>query len=139
MQREMVRMLNEQLLDRGIRDPSVLRAMANVPRHRFVPDDLSDQAYADRALPIPCGQTISQPYIVGLMTQALALRGTEKVLEIGTGSGYQAAILSRLARSVITLERHPELSNAARQLLGELGCDNVSFVIADGTRGWPAE
>lgn len=110
--------------------------MAEVPRERFVPDHLVDMAHEDRALPIGSGQTISQPYIVALTAEALALAPTDRVLEIGTGSGYAAAVLSRLAGSVVTVERLPELAAAAARRLAALGYDNVEVVCADGTRGW---
>src|SRR5689334_18900576 len=113
-------MIKDQLRRRGIRDPRVLAAMAKVPRELFVPEDEKADAYADRALSLDCGQTISQPYIVALMTEALELTGSESVLEIGTGSGYQAAILCELARSVISLERHAELSATAQAVLNSL-------------------
>ncbi|HWB13013.1 MAG TPA: protein-L-isoaspartate(D-aspartate) O-methyltransferase [Pirellulales bacterium] len=131
-------MIRDQLRRRGIRDRRVLEAMETVPREAFVLPELVDQAYADRALPIECGQTISQPYIVALMTEALDLRGKERVLEVGTGSGYQTAILSRLAGHVISLERHAELVEGARAVLERLGCQNVELVLADGSAGWPA-
>ena len=131
------RMVHRQLERRDIRDQRVLSAMARMPRHRFVPPGIVSQAYADRALAIDCGQTISQPYIVALMTQALKLSGNETVLEIGTGSGYQTAILAELAHEVISLERHAELSNQAGQLLTELGYRNITLSISDGTLGWP--
>ena len=131
-------MLQRHLRDRGICDDRVLAAMARVPRERFVDPAHRDEAYADRALKIACGQTISQPYIVGLMTEALALSGNERVLEIGTGSGYQAAILGELAREVVSVERHEVLSARAGKLLGELGYSNVTLVVGDGTLGWPA-
>ena len=137
MRRDMVRMLNEQLLDRGITDPCVLRAIANVPRERFVLASMSREAYSDRALPIECGQSISQPHMVGLMTQGLALTATAKVLEVGTGSGYYTAIL--LAKHVITIERHADLSRRAEQSLTESGYTNVTFIAGDGTQGWAAE
>jgi protein-L-isoaspartate(D-aspartate) O-methyltransferase len=130
-------MLDRQLRARGIIDQRVLAAMAKVPRERFVAEWLRDEAYADRALAIDCSQTISQPYIVGLMTQALDLSGWETVLEVGTGSGYQAAILAELAREVITIERHPQLAEQARGVLSELGYQNVTVVVGDGTLGWP--
>jgi protein-L-isoaspartate(D-aspartate) O-methyltransferase len=131
-------MLRTQLRHRGIVDRRVLDAMAKVPRERFVlPTDI-DQAYADRALGIDCGQTISQPYIVALMTEALELTGSERVLEIGTGSGYQAAILAELAREVVTVERHAALSAQAAARLTDLGYANVSLAVGDGTLGWPA-
>jgi len=129
-------MLRKQLRRRGIQDERVLAAMAKVPRERFVPAEMRHEAYADRALGIDCGQTISQPYIVGLMTQALELTGQEKVLEVGTGSGYQAAILAELAREVVTIERHARLSQQAQAVLGELGYTNITFVVGDGTLGW---
>ncbi|MGA2031352.1 MAG: protein-L-isoaspartate(D-aspartate) O-methyltransferase [Thermoguttaceae bacterium] len=131
------RMLRRQLRQRGIGDRRVLAAMAKVPRERFLDQSLRREAYADRALAIQCGQTISQPYIVGLMTQALQLQGEERVLEIGTGSGYQAAILAELAREVISIERHPELSRQAGAILAELGYQNVRLIVGDGTLGWP--
>jgi protein-L-isoaspartate(D-aspartate) O-methyltransferase len=131
------RMIHSQLLQRGISDQRVLDAMDRVPRERFVEPEDEDAAYADRALAIECGQTISQPYIVALMTQSLRLSGPERVLEVGTGSGYQAAVLAELAREVITIERHGELSRRAACLLGELGYRNIRFVVGDGSLGWP--
>src|SRR5215212_4381441 len=125
--------IHEQLVARGIRDPRVLDAMARVPRERFVPDSMRAQAYADRALPLPCSQSISQPYIVALMTEALALDGTERVLEIGTGSGYQTAILATLAREVITVERWPDLAASARAALAALEFANVTVIVGDGS------
>jgi protein-L-isoaspartate(D-aspartate) O-methyltransferase len=130
--------IDEQLLARGIRDARVLDAMARVPRDAFVPDVSRAQAYADRALPLPCGQSISQPFMVALMTEALALDGSERVLEIGTGSGYQTAILASLAREVITIERWPDLADAAQLTLTRLGYTNVKIIVADGTLGLPA-
>jgi len=129
--------IDEQLAARGIRDPRVLDAMRRVPRHAFVPDDSQALAYTDRALPIGNGQTISQPYIVAAMTQALMLTGSEHVLEIGTGSGYQAAILGELARDVVTIERRPELARLATTTLAALGYTNVEVVVGDGTVGYP--
>ncbi len=129
-------MLRKQLRNRGIDDPQVLAAMAKVPRQRFVSQEMRAQAYADRALAIDCCQTISQPYIVGLMTQALELSGQETVLEIGTGSGYQTAILAELAREVVSVERHAELSEQAGAVLDALGYRNVTLVAGDGTLGW---
>src|SRR5438132_2657488 len=117
--------LIRQLRERGIRDERVLAAMEAVPRDKFVPAESRHTAFEDHALPIAAGQTISQPYMVALMTQELALDGAESVLEIGTGSGYQAAILARLCRHVVTLERIAELSQSARQVLESLGCTNV--------------
>lgn len=130
-------MVNEQLRARGVRDERVLEAILNVPRERFVPPDCRLQAYEDRALPIGLGQTISQPYMVGAMTAVLRLESTHRVLEIGTGSGYQTAILSRLAREVYTIERLPELADRARTVLDEVGCQNVFYRVGDGTLGWP--
>ena len=130
------RMVAEQLVARGIRDPRVLEAMRRVPRHLFVPPEAAGLAYADRALSIAHGQTISQPYMVAVMTEALALRGDERVLEIGTGSGYQAAILAELAREVITIERREELASAAEALLGECGYTKVRVLVGDGTEGF---
>ncbi|MBI4125066.1 MAG: protein-L-isoaspartate(D-aspartate) O-methyltransferase [Deltaproteobacteria bacterium] len=129
-------MITEQLMPGGVKDPRVLEAMGRIPRHRFVQKGLEDQAYLDRPLTIGQGQTISQPLIVGMMTQALALTGNEKVLEIGTGSGYQAAILAELAREVYTVERLSTLSIAARRVLYRLGYHNIEFKIGDGTLGW---
>ena len=131
-------MLRQHLKGRGISDPRVLDAMARIPREQFIDASLRAEAYADRALGIACGQTISQPYIVALMTQALALRSEERVLEIGTGSGYQTAILAELARDVVSIERHEALSQQAARRLAELGYDRVKLVVADGTLGWPA-
>lgn len=132
-------MIDEQLLGRGIHDPRVLEAMNRVPRERFLPAEESPFAYADQALPIACEQTISQPYIVALMTEALELTGSERVLEIGTGSGYQAAVLAELAQSVLSIERHPQLARSARETLAALGYPNVRVQEGDGTQGWPAE
>jgi protein-L-isoaspartate(D-aspartate) O-methyltransferase len=131
-------MVAEQLAERGIRDSRVLSAMERVPRERFVADGQEDQAYADRALSIDCGQTISQPYIVALMSEALELMGAEKVLEIGTGSGYQTAVLAELAAQVVTIERHRDLSQRAQEVLMELGYHNVRFIVGDGSAGWPS-
>ena len=131
------RMEQEQIRARGVRDERVLSAMEEVPRHLFVPPGLRDAAYDDGPLPIGDGQTISQPFIVAEMTQALRLSGTEKVLEIGTGSGYQTAILSRLCREVVTVERIATLSLAARSRLERQGVANVTFVVGDGSLGCP--
>jgi protein-L-isoaspartate(D-aspartate) O-methyltransferase len=128
-------MVAEQLEARGISDRRVLDAMLRVPRHAFVPASAQTLSYADRALPIGEGQTISQPYMVALMTEALRLTGTERVLEIGTGSGYQAAVLAELATDVITIERRPELADVAQRTLEALGYRNVHVVVADGTVG----
>jgi protein-L-isoaspartate(D-aspartate) O-methyltransferase len=126
-----------QIAGRGVRDCRVLAAMAAVPRHRFVPPTLADAAYDDAPLPVGCGQTISQPYMVAVMTAALALGRHDRVLEIGTGSGYQAAILARLAARVFTIERLPALTDGARCRLRALGCANVECRTGDGTLGWP--
>ena len=131
-------MVAEQLRRRGIESPRVLEAMGRVPRERFVPSDLQSQAYSDRALPIDCRQTISQPYIVGLMSEALQLTGVERVLEIGTGSGYQTAVLAELAREVVSIERHERLARQAAERLGELGYENLQLELGDGSEGWPA-
>ena len=133
------RMLQNQLIRRGIRDPRVLAAMRKVPRHRFVEEALKDQAYGDYPLPIGEQQTISQPYIVASMTEALELKGPEKVLEIGTGSGYQSAILAELAEKVFSIERYPSLALRARRILEELRYFNVQIRVGDGTLGWPEE
>jgi len=132
-------MLEDHLRGRGITDPDVLRVMAEVPRERFVPSEHRHRAYADGPLPIGEGQTISQPYIVALMTQLLWANRDCEVLEVGTGSGYQTAVLARLAKRVSTIERFPELSAAARDILGELGIDNVEFRVGDGSCGWPED
>jgi protein-L-isoaspartate(D-aspartate) O-methyltransferase len=130
-------MVREQLYARNIRDDRVLDAMRKVARHKFVPEDLILSAYEDNPLPILSGQTISQPYIVGFMTQALDLRGGERVLEIGTGSGYQAAILAELAFEVYTIEILPELAAKAEKTLNELGYQNIRKRCGDGYLGWP--
>lgn len=129
-------MVEEQLHRRGIHDPRVLRIMAAVPRHLFVDPTFVGRAYSDHALPIGQDQTISQPYMVALMTQALGLEGDEKVLEIGTGSGYQTAMLAELADRVFTIERIPEIGIAARERLTAMGYSNVIYRIGDGTVGW---
>jgi len=133
------RMVDRQLRGRGIADERVLAAMRRVPRHAFVPEDLVGEAYADHPLSIGEGQTISQPFIVALMTEALALTGEEKVLEIGTGSGYQTAILAELARRVFTVERSTCLSRAAEERLRRLGYAAIAFRVGDGTLGIPDE
>jgi protein-L-isoaspartate(D-aspartate) O-methyltransferase len=122
---------------RGIVDARVLRALDQVPRENFVTPDYAEEAYADQALPIACGQTISQPYVVAYMTEQLALDQRHRVLEIGTGSGYQAAVLSRLAREVVTVERYRTLAETARTRLATLGYDNVTVVVGDGFKGHP--
>lgn len=131
--------LYPQLVQAGISDPRVLEVMASIPREAFIEPHLHGEAYTDRALPIACGQTISQPVVVGLMTQALALTGVEKVLEIGTGSGYQAAILSRLCRRLYTLERHRDLHTAATALFQSLRLRNITTLLGDGWKGWPEQ
>lgn len=131
-----VRMVTEQIRGRGLRDPRLLAAFESVPRHLFVPEEHRHLAYADGPLPIGHGQTISQPYIVALMTHLLELNGDERVLEVGTGSGYQAAILSRLAGKVHTVEIVPELAKNAEKVLCETGCANVHVHLADGSLGW---
>ena len=130
-------MVQEQLIPRGISDERVLEAMRTVPRHCFVDDALQSRAYGDFPLPISSGQTISQPYIVASMTQALGLSGNERVLEIGTGSGYQAAVLSRLCEQVFTVERINVLLAGARRIFDELKYFNVMAKLDDGTLGWP--
>jgi len=132
-------MVRTQLIPRGIRDPKVLAAMRKVPRHLFVEEALRSQAYGDFPLPIGEQQTISQPYIVAFMTEALELEGTEKVLEIGTGCGYQAAILAEIVPQVYSIERLPELAAKARRTLAALRYFNVKIKVGDGTLGWPEE
>ena len=132
-------MVERQIERRGVRDRAVLSAMRTVPRHLFVPEDLRSQAYGDFPLPIGHGQTISQPYIVALMSEALELGGDEKVLEIGTGSGYQAAILSELAARVFSIEIVAPLAERASLLLAEMGYGNVETRTGDGYAGWPEE
>lgn len=131
------RMVNEQLVERHIRDQRVLDAMGSIPRHVFIPPEHRHLAYSDGPLPIGLGQTISQPYIVALMSQLLHLQGEERVLEIGTGSGYQAAVLAYLAREVHTIERHPELASQAGRVLAHLNIHNVHVHCGDGSLGWP--
>jgi protein-L-isoaspartate(D-aspartate) O-methyltransferase len=125
------------LRQRGISDKAVLRAMDEVPREHFVEAANADSAYADQAMPIACGQTISQPYVVAYMTEQLDVRANHRVLEVGTGSGYQAAVLSRLAREVVSLERYRTLANSARARLKTLGYDNVEVLLGDGLGGEP--
>ena len=122
---------------RGISDQAVLRAMEEVPREKFVAPDFTQIAYADQALPIACGQTISQPFVVAYMTEQLEVGSENRVLEIGTGSGYQAAVLARLAREVVTIERYRTLADSARERLKALGCDNVTIRLGDGMAGAP--
>ncbi len=131
------RMVKTQIKMRGVKDPRVLQAMLKVPRHLFVPEEYRNHAYNDYPLPIGYGQTISQPYIVAAMTELLDLKGDEKVLEIGTGSGYQTALLAELAGEVYTVERIPQLLERAKQVLSSLGYTNIYFKLADGTLGWP--
>lgn len=133
---ERQRMVEEQFLSRDITDKRVLDAMRKVPRQIFVPEEHRHLAYSDCPLPIGQNQTISQPYIVALMTQMLALKGQESVLEIGTGSGYQAAVLSLVAREVYTVERHENLAKRALKSINELDIKNITLQVGDGTRGW---
>jgi len=137
--RERGRMVDEQVAGRGVSDPRVLAAMRRVPRHLFVDEALRDRAYGDHPLPIGEGQTISQPFIVARMTELLRLTGQEKVLEVGTGCGYQAAVLAELAARVCTIERIPRLAARARDTLEALGHRNVWVRTANGTLGWPDE
>jgi protein-L-isoaspartate(D-aspartate) O-methyltransferase len=134
---ERERMVREQIAARDVRDRRVLAVMAEIPRHEFVPTEQRALAYRDHPLPIGGGQTISQPYVVALMSELLDLGGDERVLEIGTGSGYQAAVLSRLAKAVYTIEIDAELAAAAATLLARLGYDNVQVKAGDGFFGWP--
>jgi protein-L-isoaspartate(D-aspartate) O-methyltransferase len=129
-------MVDRQLVARGIQDPDVLRAMSEVPREAFVPEHLQHLAYADSPLPIGEEQTISQPYVVALMTEAMEVSDEDRVLEIGTGSGYAAAVLGRIASEVYTVERHASLARTARRRFEELGYDNVHVRHGDGTLGW---
>jgi len=131
------RMVRDQIEARGIKDKRLLNVMRKIPRHLFVDEALREQAYNDYPLPIGEGQTISQPYIVALMTEALELKGQEKVLEIGTGCGYQTAILAELAQSVFTIERVPTLMQRAKAILDSLGYFNVAYKTGNGTLGWP--
>ena len=130
------RMVQEQLVSRGIRDSRVLAAMAKVRRHLFVAEELRDQAYDDHPVPIGEGQTVSQPYIVALMVEALGLNGEERVLEVGTGSGYEAAVLAELCAQVFSIELVEDLAARARIVLASLGYRNVSIQVGDGTLGW---
>lgn len=133
------RMVDEQIIPRGIKDPAVLAAMRRVPRHRFVPAMYSAFAYMDGPLPIGQGQSISQPSLVAMMTEALALKKTDKVLEVGTGSGYQAAVLAELADKVLTVEILEPLARQAERTLTELGYSNVRVRVGDGYQGWPEQ
>ncbi len=137
--KQRLKMVESQIRARGIRDPRVLKAMETVPRHLFVNEALRDQAYNDNPLPIDGGQTISQPYIVALMTEAMELKGTEKVLEIGTGSGYQTAVLAELAEHVFSIDRIALLASGARRLIESLNYFNVAIRVGDGTYGWREE
>ncbi|NPV59181.1 MAG: protein-L-isoaspartate(D-aspartate) O-methyltransferase [Actinobacteria bacterium] len=132
-------MVRQQIAARGVDDPRVLEAMSKVPRHLFVPAHLADRAYDDSPLPIGEGQTISQPYMVAWMTELLRLEKDSRVLEIGTGSGYQAAVLCELAREVFTIEKIPELAREAERRLSSLGYRNFRVRVGDGTLGWPEE
>jgi protein-L-isoaspartate(D-aspartate) O-methyltransferase len=132
-------MVKSQIEARGIVDQRVLKAMQAIPRELFVPDNMKASAYDDNPLPIGKGQTISQPYIVALMTELLELKGDEKVLEIGAGSGYQAAILSKLTKKIITVERVKELAQRTKKLLGKNGYDNITVLHGDGTKGYEKE
>jgi protein-L-isoaspartate(D-aspartate) O-methyltransferase len=131
------RMVERQIAARGIRDPKLLDALRNVPREEFVSADYGRQAYGDYPLPIEAGQTISQPYIVALMIEAAGIGASDRVLEVGAGSGYAAAIIGRIAREVIAIERMPELVEVARKRIERLGYGNVTIIEGDGTRGWP--
>lgn len=135
--KERAAMVERQLRRRGIGDSRVLAAMGEVPREAFVPEAQKLNAYADSALPLSCGQTISQPLMVAMSVEALQLGGNETVLEVGAGSGYQAAVLSKLAKKVYAIEIIPELVHDARRALGTLGIDNVELICADGRKGWP--
>jgi protein-L-isoaspartate(D-aspartate) O-methyltransferase len=137
--KQRMKMVDTQIRARGIRDPRVLKALEKVPRHLFVNEALRDQAYNDNPLPIDGGQTISQPYIVALMTEALELTGSEKVLEIGTGSGYQAAVLAELVDHVFSIDRIASLAGNARRLLESLNYYNIAIRVGDGTLGWKDE
>ncbi|MFA5156413.1 MAG: protein-L-isoaspartate(D-aspartate) O-methyltransferase [Candidatus Omnitrophota bacterium] len=132
-------MVDEQIISRGISDPRVISAFYKVPRHKFVPQGSIDSAYGDFPVPIGEGQTISQPYIVALMTEKLDLTGSKKILEIGTGSGYQTAILAELAKEVYTIERIPALADKAIALFNESGYGNIKVKTGDGTLGWPEQ
>src|SRR4030042_4088798 len=133
------KMLEEQIAGRGIKDSRVLAAMEKVPRHLFVPESMRDRAYEDSPLPIGGEQTISQPYMVAWMTDLLHIGKDDRVLEVGTGSGYQAAILGKLAAYVYSIEKNPELAAGAEEMLRSLGYKNISIKVGDGTKGWPEE
>jgi protein-L-isoaspartate(D-aspartate) O-methyltransferase len=138
-ERARARMVEEQLVSRGISDPRVLAAMARVERHQFVDEALQERAYDDKPLPIGARQTISQPFMVALMTQTLELRGGERVLEVGAGCGYQAAVLAELTANVFSIERISALAAAARQRLDALGYYTIAIRVGDGTLGWSEE
>jgi len=135
--RQREQMVSEQLRSRGISDERVLSAMSRLPRHEFVAEEYRDQAYEDHPVPIGEEQTLSQPYIVAIMLQALALKGSEKVLEIGTGSGYVTALLAELARQVYSIERHATLAQSAKEVVQRLGYKNAFVIIGDGSEGLP--
>ena len=135
-EKERIRMVEEQIIARGVKDERVLAAMRKVPRHEFLPEAIRGMAYQDSALPLGEAQTMSQPYMVALMTEQLELKGHERVLEIGTGSGYQAAVLSELCEKVYTVERIKMLADRARQSLDRLGYRSVAIKVYDGTYGW---
>ncbi|MDD1679655.1 MAG: protein-L-isoaspartate(D-aspartate) O-methyltransferase [Methanomicrobiales archaeon] len=137
--RERLEMVERQIAARGVWDPRVLEAMRKIPRHLFVPEPYRKSAYEDRPLPIGEGQTISQPYIVAVMTELLEPHPGDRVLEIGTGSGYQAALLSQLVARVVTMERLPAIAEQARSIFRTLEISNVEVVVGDGTLGWPSE
>src|SRR6478735_6787837 len=130
-------MVERQIRRRGIESPSVLTAFATVPREEFVPESLREFAYEDGPLPIGEGQTISQPYVVALMIEAAGIEPTDTVLEVGAGSGYAAAVMSRIAHRVFAIERHTSLAEAAEERLARLDFDNIALTVGDGTRGWP--
>jgi len=131
------RMVRRQIAGRGVLDDRIIEAMRSVPRGRFVPDDMAESAYADSPLPIGEGQTISQPYVVAMMVNLLELQADDRVLEVGAGSGYAAAVIGRIAREVFAIERFQSLADRASVVLRELGADNIEVRCADGTRGWP--
>ncbi|MDD5132782.1 MAG: protein-L-isoaspartate O-methyltransferase, partial [bacterium] len=133
------KMVREQIVARGIKNQLVIDVFRKVPRHKFIDNKFLSEAYSDHPLPLTLGQTISQPYIVALMTELLEVYEDEKVLEIGTGSGYQTAILAELADTVHSVERLPELSQAAGQALRELGYKNIQLHVGDGSKGWPEQ
>ena len=138
LERARLRMVERHIVSRGIRAPRVLDALRKIPRELFLPADVREHAYHDEAVSIDCGQTISQPLMVAMMTAALELSGSEHVLEIGTGSGYHTAVLAELAGWVVSVERHAELSRQAGTLLAQLGYRNLTLVVGDGTDGWPS-